>query len=262
MYNFCNRIIFRAKQCFRAKKALADKKISTAYKTSSDTTENTFISSGKRPLFKAKESGVFLLEFTLIVPIMLFLIIGGFEMARYVRMFQVTNKLAYELSNALLRQCVNSYGANTDPTYIVQQEARTNKCLGSVWQSYMDIIAAVLPVNASFVVDVVMDYQPRVPPVPVQAPRPIPAPSAVGRGFPGGALRIFDNNGNVVGNQAVNWSINHNDYGNITNGAINPADFAIWTGISVLYQPFIQNILGFQILTGINQQVTSESVIY
>lgn len=92
-----------------------------------------------------RQRGVFLVEFTFVIPIIILLTLGGFEMARYIRVHQLTNKLSYEMANALLRSCVNTYPTVANAEYISLQSTRTERCYSVVFTRYKTLLGEALP---------------------------------------------------------------------------------------------------------------------
>jgi len=87
------------------------------------------------------EAGAFLIEFAFVMPIVLFLIFAGFEMARYIRTYQVTHKVAYELARGML-QCINPSGPTSE--YAAEQRARTRECFNAYLRNYGDMASDFL----------------------------------------------------------------------------------------------------------------------
>ena len=83
-------------------------------------------------IFK-RQRGVFLVEFAFVMPIILFLILSGFELARYIRVHQVTNKVAYELARGMIL-CINPFTAGAE--YAPAQQERTVECFNAYLDSY------------------------------------------------------------------------------------------------------------------------------
>ena len=106
----------------------------------------------KRVRTYKQQRGVFLVEFAFVMPIILFILFGGFEMARYIRAHQVTNKIAYELARGLL-MCVNpTEGMHpvVDVDAINFQNLRTKACMTAYLDRYGNMASGF--VNGSAVV--------------------------------------------------------------------------------------------------------------
>ena len=88
-----------------------------------------------------RQKGVFLVEFAFVMPVILTLIIAGFEMARYIRAHQVTNKIAYELARGMM-QCINPSTAGTQ--YDQFQQDRTPHCFNAYLNSYANMASGFL----------------------------------------------------------------------------------------------------------------------
>ena len=91
------------------------------------------------------QRGAILVEFVFVMPIVLVLILGGFEMARYIRVHQIAHKISYEMANVLLRTCVNAVSTEYgDQRYRDLQNKRTAECYNSVFEDYKKKQSVVL----------------------------------------------------------------------------------------------------------------------
>ena len=102
------------------------------------------------------QRGAFLLELAIVLPIFIVIILGCFEMARYVRVHQLTNKLSYEMANAILRTCVNQYDTESPAIFKELQNSRKNQCYPIVFMRYYALLKSSLPTNIQFHVNSVM----------------------------------------------------------------------------------------------------------
>jgi hypothetical protein len=100
--------------------------------------------------------GVVLVEFAIVVPLFLAVALSAFELARVLRMSQLSNVVSQEVANAVFRGCADYQFPNLTPAKIT---ARTNRCLQRTvvrFQSRFDIL---LPDQIS-IVTTVYHYRP------------------------------------------------------------------------------------------------------
>lgn len=89
---------------------------------------------------RRSQHGAFLLELVFIVPIILAMILGGFELARYIKIYSAVSTLSFEFANSVLRDCVNTFGNNTDEVFLNLQRAKNQQCIADFAAEYRRLI--------------------------------------------------------------------------------------------------------------------------